>query len=66
MARRRAEERRRFMVSQGKCPISEILLTSKYHDADCPCGIRFGGYVVVEETIINILPQNTDEEHAMK
>lgn len=36
----RAKQRREHLIAQGKCPVTEILLTSKYHPDDCPCGIR--------------------------
>lgn len=46
--KRRAAQHRQELIKQGKCPISEILLTSRYHDLDCPCGIR---PIAVEITI---------------
>lgn len=55
MREHRAKRHRRALISQGKCPISEILLTSKYHDPNCPCGVRLN-YILVTETIIEVKP----------
>lgn len=40
MRRHRARQHQRNLIAQGKCPISEILLTSRFHDPDCPCGLH--------------------------
>ena len=60
MRNHRANQKRMELISQGKCPISEILLTSKYHEQNCPCEVRIG-YILVSETTTIIeykLPQN--------
>jgi len=31
--------RKKRLKKQGKCPIVEILLISRFHDKDCPCGL---------------------------
>lgn len=59
--KQRAKKHRRDLISQGKCPISEILLTSKYHDPDCPCGVRLN-YMIVTETIVTIEPEHTQNK----
>ena len=36
----RAKIKQKYLISQGKCPITEILFTSRYHNSDCPCGLH--------------------------
>ena len=45
---------RQNLLAEGKCPITEILLTSQYHDTDCPCGIRLVNVLTVQEVTIYI------------
>lgn len=45
----REKKYKQLLISQGKCPIIEILLMSKYHPQDCPCGIRITNGVTLDE-----------------
>lgn len=51
MRKRRAEQHRLKLISDGRCPISEILLSSTYHDVHCPCGLH---NVVINEISLRI------------
>lgn len=50
----RAKLHRQKLLSQGKCPITEMLLVSQYHDSNCPCGIRLVNFLTIQEVTIYI------------
>lgn len=58
MRKVRAKEHQVNLVGKGKCPITEILLDSRYHDPDCVCGFHPVIDVMKQEVSLRIRLRN--------
>lgn len=54
MAEQRVRQHKDYLISRGKCPYSEILLTSAFHEAHCPCGLHPNIDRMKQETLLRI------------
>lgn len=50
----RAKIKQKQLIAEGKCPLTEILLTSRYHRSDCPCGLHIDVEPLKRETSLRI------------